>query len=1023
MIVLHRLKDGEMNLINKDNYISETTPKRIRHRYAQLKEIAATTHFGELDDDVVVIDTETTGVSFKNDELTQIAAARMKKGVITEWFVTFVNPGKHIPDDISHLTNIHDEDVADAPSPADAIAKLVEFVGGSDLVAHNAGFDKHFCTRHPEGESLSENAWFDSLDLARIAVPRLKSHRLIDLVKAFDAPLSTHRADADVAALCAVYRVLLAGVYAMPADLVAYIAQSTRQEEWPTVKVFQCISLLQGGSEYSFSLRMCRFNNVGTATDKQKIDADELAKNPNKRLEFPNDLEIEEAFSKNGIVGKLYPDYEERTEQVEMAKQVNNAFESSVNLVVEAGTGVGKSMAYLVPAMMTAKRNDITVGVATKTNALLDQLVNHELPLLAQNFNDLRFCSLKGFSHYPCLRMVERIMTIGPKMRMVFENEVSQAPALAGLLSFIEQTDYDDIDSLKIDYHALPRYEITTNSHDCLRRKCPFYGTKCFVHGARLQAESSDIVVTNQTLLFCDVVADGGLLPPIRYWVVDEAHGAEDEARRAFSCELSVDEIMRIATRVSSPEPSRNVFFRTERQATGKIDIDNKAVTEALSRGEFAQVVKESKGDGDTLLYALCAKGRKAGTAFELEAGKFCEQVPELLYFDTTSRRSGYDRVELWINDDIRNSTIFTSLVEQGRAMCDAAEKLIKACQELVAFLEEVEGVASVQREIASTAVTLKGLISASETILFDGHPTYAYAAHLMRKKRGQEKLEALMLNVGQPMNEHFFAHTHSVVFTSATMTIAGSFDSFNRALGLGEGEFSQVRTSQLDSSYDFDNHMAVYVATDMPEPNDPAYLTKLQGFLVDIHRAQHGSTLSLFTNRREMEKCYAFVNEAVRGDDLRVVCQKWGVSIKGLRDDFLEDEHLSLFALKSFWEGFDAPGDTLKTVVIPKLPFNKPTDPLSCERSQVDAQAWTHYVLPSAVIEVRQAAGRLIRSSTDTGNLVLADKRLVSKGYGKTFLKSLPSKNVKLMKTKDIVSALQDDRIQREQASKQEKD
>ena len=151
-------------------------------------------------------------------------------------------------------------------------------------------------------------------------------------------------------------------------------------------------------------------------------------------------------------------------------------------------------------------------------------------------------------------------------MREVAGKEYSQAPALAALLSFVEQTEYDDMDGLKIDYRVLPRRAITTTSHDCLRRKCPFFGTSCFVHGARRRAEAADVVMTNHSLLFCDLAADGGLLPPIRYWVVDEAHGAEAEARRAFSLELAAEDLTRIAQRVSADESSRNVFVRAERQ-------------------------------------------------------------------------------------------------------------------------------------------------------------------------------------------------------------------------------------------------------------------------------------------------------------------------------------------------------------------------------------------------------------------------------------------------------------------------
>jgi len=173
-------------------------------------------------------------------------------------------------------------------------------------------------------------------------------------------------------------------------------------------------------------------------------------------------------------------------------------------------------------------------------------------------------------------------------------------------------------------------------------------------------------------------------------------------------------------------------------------------------------------------------------------------------------------------------------------------------------------------------------------------------------------------------------------------------------------------------------------------------------------HLALEGSTLTLFTNRKEMESCFEAAYPVLKQHDLRLVCQKWGVSVKGLRDDFLSDESLSLFALKSFWEGFDAPGDTLRSVIIPKLPFAKPTDPLSCERSTIDPSAWAHFVLPSAVIETKQAVGRLIRTAEDRGVVLLCDHRLVSRHYGKAFLKSLPSRDVRVLTSDQIIEELE---------------
>ncbi len=970
-------------------FISEDTPADIADRYASLPEIAASTHFGPFDDDLVVVDTETTGFSFNHDELIQIAAARVSGGEIVDWCVTFVDPGKNIPDEIIHLTGISNEDVAGAPSPNEALAQLAAFVGSSYVVAHNVEFDKTFTTKHPGGYPLLENTWIDSLDLSRIALPRMKSHRLLDLVRAFDCPLSTHRADADVEATCAVLRILLSAIQMMPHELVAKIASLATVEQWPTSVVFKYMAsretICEDADQQMFSLRKLRRLRQTDFQSEAKIDADDLASDPKRTLVFPSKDEIASSFASDGLVGGMYAAYEPRAEQKSMSEAVRAAFETSSNLVVEAGTGVGKSMAYLIPSVYTAKRNGVAVGVATKTNALLDQLVYNELPRLKEQIPDLTYAALKGFSHYPCLRKIEQIAEDGAHMRTIMGKEVSQAPSIAAMLSFVEQTAYGDMGVLKLDYRTLPRSYTTTTSRECLRRKCPFFGSACYVHGARKKAESADIVVTNHSLLFCDLVAGGGLLPPIRYWVLDEAHGAESEARKAFSVELAADELLRIISKVSSEEPSRNAFLKVERR-----------------------IAVKPEGENHTLLFGLLAKAKSVGSEFSGAAKDIVEQMRSLLYFDANKRSKVYDSVDLWLNEDIRRSETFAAL----RGYADVFEKktteLVKACQDLVAVLEEYDGIAESQREIAALALTLKDTIAASEIIFGASDEKYVYSATLSKKNdRPRDVLRAQLLNIGTALENTLYERAHSVVFASATLTVGDSFDSFNSSMGLG-GTTHPCNTLKLDSSYDYDAHMTVYVVEDMPEPNESAYLDSLSEFLVEVHRAQHGSVLTLFTNRREMEKCYADVQPELKKDDLRVVCQKWGTSPKGLRDDFLSDEHLSLFALKSFWEGFDAPGATLKAVVIPKLPFARPTDPLSCERAARDDAAWRHYVLPAAVIETKQAAGRLIRTSTDEGCLILADKRLVTKGYGKSFLKSMPSKTIKIMKRSEIVEDIE---------------
>ena len=978
-------------------HILEGTPADVVARYESLPELASQSDFGALDRNVVVIDTETTGLSFTHDELIQIAAARLECGEITDWFVTFVDPGQLLSDDIIQLTGIHESDLVGAPTPQEALAQLAEFAGDATMVAHNVGFDRTFVTRHPEGYPLLENRWVDTLDLSRIALPRLKSHRLIDLVHTFGTPVSTHRADDDVAATCVVYRILLAAVASMPNRLVQAIADMATPEEWSTVYVFQKLAAQENKTVADertlFSLRTMRQQRIlDLPTRPARKDADELV----GRLSFPTQGEIDAAFTPEGVLGRIYPDYEPREEQRQMAGALAETFAAGENLVVEAGTGVGKSMAYLVPAALTAQRNGITVGVATKTNSLLDQLVYQELPALADALSDgqcerLTWAPLKGMAHYPCLRKLNRLVDEGPGIREVAGASVSQAPALAALLSYVEQSEYSDLDGLKIDYRALPRRGFTTTSQECLRRKCPFFGKLCFVHGARRRAELADIVVTNHTLLFCNVAADGGLMPPIRHWIIDEAHSTEAEARAAFAETLDSEELARLANRTGASAGARNVFTRAER---------------ALSSGDAEQL---------TAFFALNAKAKQAGEAFAAVANDYTACVKDLLFFDPAksrgSRRRGpvYDHVDVWINAEVRQSEHFGDVAVIARDLIDKTDKLIKATQDLVAYLEGIDEAAVAQRELAALAYDLRGVRNAAELVFDKAPENYVYQASIHRKKdRLTDKVQALLLDVGEKMNETFYCHTHSVAYASATLSVGESFSSFEQAVGLNQGEFSQARELQLDSSYDFDNNMIVYVVKDMPEPNDPGYAEALHELLARTHVAQRGSMLTLFTNRREMENAFEAVNMQLKSEGLRLVCQKYGISPKALRDDFLADEHLSLFALKSLWEGFDAPGATLRGVVIPKLPFARPTDPLYCERAARDDRAWWKYVLPQAVIETKQAAGRLIRKADDHGVLILADKRLVTKAYGKTFLKSLQSRTVRFATADEIVRSLE---------------
>ncbi|MCD8316577.1 MAG: DNA polymerase III subunit epsilon, partial [Eggerthellaceae bacterium] len=864
-----------------EEYISEGTPQDVITRYASLPEIAANTYFGAYDDDIVILDTETTGFSITNDELIQIAAARMKNGEITEWYITFVNPSKSIPDDIVHLTNIHNSDVKGAPFPAEAVKKLVEFVGDSKIVAHNAEFDRNFVTKHPAGYPLLENTWIDSLDLSRIALPRMKSHRLLDLTRAFGVISSTHRADEDVAATCAMFRILLAGVVSMPPALIQEIATLDSEENWPTVEVFKYFA--QRVKPEKFSLGKTRLARIGGNMPEHSNPEDERFEDFTF-LEYIDDDELISQFSGDGTLGRIYDDYEARDEQVEMALNVSNAFRKATNLVVEAGTGVGKSMAYLIPAALFALKNNLTVGIATKTNALLDQLVYKEIPLLASELSTedkpLTYASLKGYSHYPCLKKVDDLLRGGPVERHVGQELHSQAPALAALLSFIEQTDYDDADALKIDHRLLPRPFYTTTSRECLKRKCPYYPDLCYVLGARDKAKDVSLVVTNHSLLFCDILSDGSLLPPIKYWVIDEAHGTENEARQAFSYDVESDGLYRLASRISGDDSQKNIFLKAQKAADMALDMERRII--------FSGLAADAKRAGVQVADSIEALGKS---------------LKRLLKFDKNGQNKAYDTTEIWINDKIESTEEFEQFKTDGTVLYDRLGALMQTLPEMIALLEGVKEARGAQLELATLSYELDELHESLHVLFKEPSKEFVYAAILNRKnERGGDRYEALLYNVGEKLNETLYPETSSIIFTSATLSIGKTFESFKNSVGLGQTEMSGMEAISIPSSFDFDHNMTIYVITDIPDPDTPNYLEELQRLLTGVHLAQNGSILTLFTNRRQMEKCFDKVNPELKNNGLRLVYQKYGTSVKGLRDDFLKDEHLSLFALKSFW-------------------------------------------------------------------------------------------------------------------------
>ena len=357
----------------------------------------------------------------------------------------------------------------------------------------------------------------------------------------------------------------------------------------------------------------------------------------------------------------------------------------------------------------------------------------------------------------------------------------------------------------------------------------------------------------------------------------------------------------------------------------------------------------------------------------------------------------------LWIDADVRASEEWGAVRDCGQKVASVLAEGAKQLKEAQAFL--VGASPQLAADLGESCRFLGDLLAGIRLICDGEDDRYVYSAQLSRSKRrmAAERLVAEKIDVGADLAERWLPEMESVVFTSATIAVGDDFKHFNEGVGLSRLPEGKHRDLRLDSSFDYDSHMAVVVAKDMPAPSDRAYIGTLEDLLFDVHVSMGGSVLTLFTNRRDMERVYEGLRPRLAAEGLDLACQERGTSPRRLRDRFMKEESLSLLALKSFWEGFDAQGDTLRCVVIPKLPFASPNDPLVRERDAREERAWWRYSLPEAVISVKQAAGRLIRSASDSGVLVLADSRLATKRYGKTFIKSLPSKNVQMLDSANV--------------------
>jgi ATP-dependent DNA helicase DinG len=930
------------------------------------------------EEEYCVLDIETTGFDPERDQIIEIGAINAAGEKAVARLSTFIDPCCAIPSQIRILTGIDDETVSGAPIMEEFFGELVEFIGDRPVVAYSRfeeDFLKVLYTRMGNGRFT--NPYIDAHDLATILLPSLKGHRQQDLAGIWGIDTGrAHRACDDAETLFQVYNVLLNGLYDAPVPLIKALVDHAPTHAGGLTLLLRRVLDERTGGRRPDTLKLAEV----VRKDRFWEDIPPL-----EGTSAPGTVHAEEVrvvFGPDGPVARQFQDYEERDEQVEMAEAVRRAFEEDQILLVEAGTGTGKSLAYLVSGVLWSKATAYPVVVSTRTLNLQDQLNTKDLPTLeaALGKGSFRYSVLKGYSNYLCLR---KLQTLVSGRKRLAERQIGM---LGMLLTWITENDTGDASLLNVPHLRGLDELVRANHRECPGGRCRFAQDGCcFYRRALYRAKRSHVVVVNHSLLLA------GVNLAFKTAVIDEAHTLEDVATEQYTIELDYREARRFLESLYEPvdgsgflaDLDSNALKRLPEEAHETLRFE---ISEAQEAGEIALEGLEK------LFVALCAFSGGSDYAFN-----------DMRFTEGEMHSLEYDKMKLEAERFSDGLDGLAARIGRVRTLC---EERGDSSNELDYLSSDLEGKAArVVEHMDALAIFFSGMQ--------DSRVRWATVTGIDNFE--QQALRASPVDVGPQLREAIFDSEaiSSVVMTSATLTVNGSFEFFRSRVGLDRLEVGEPVQIILDSSFDYSRQMQILILHDMPDPSSSDYEARIADVLGEVILAAGGGVLALFTNRRLMLETYDQLADEMRRQGLNLLCQQPGYSRRRLAEEFVEDPSSSLFGTSSFWEGVDARGSTLRLVVVTRIPFESPGRPVFVARSErVRLEGGSDFMdfgLPLAALRLKQGVGRLIRTRQDKGQVLLLDSRINTKRYGQVLLRSLPGAKRRKVSMDDLKRAITD--------------
>lgn len=701
--------------------------------------------------------------------------------------------------------------------------------------------------------------------------------------------------------------------------------------------------------------------------------------------EPPSLLDVERVcgvFSRQGALAQGFAAYEHRPEQLRMVREVCDAFNEGLVVMVEAGTGTGKSLAYLVPAILWAGENRDPVVISTNTKNLQSQLFEKDLPFLEKALGGNFRCALiKGRPNYLCVRKL--FMLLGAADRELSDAERVEILPVISWLAETESGDVAELSGLKGGMESELWARMATQRDECLGPRCRF-ARNCFVRRARARALQSDVVVANHSTVFWEAGIAGVALPPFRCIVFDEAHNLEDVATEAATIRVAPWQLSRVLNRL----------FRPQRDGAGRGLFASLLHQLSLAAKEFPAGQADRLAEAIRLSIEAFPEARRAaeslfgGLALLLDASG---QQFERLRYDADRRPDDWPQLA-------RSAQAFVEVVEP---LAKALEELAKPCAEIADLKADREPFATLREvavEVAAQASLLREMLEHLDKVLKASDEEAVY--WIEREPGGAgASFNAAPLDIAALMERTIFSRVRTAVFTSATLTVAGNFDFMRDRLGMRGAVSTRLRVADLGTSFDFERQALLAVPSFLPEPRteEPNFVRPFSALAVDILTATRGRGLVLFTSHAMLREAYPAMKSALARSGIRVMAQGVDGERSRLITRLSRESSSVLLGTQSFWEGVDVPGEALSCLIVAKLPFRVHTNPLVAARCEALARKgrsdFTDYMVPDAVIRLKQGFGRLIRTRADRGVVIVCDPRLVTRGYGKTFRDSLPAR------------------------------